>query len=135
METITTDNDIKVFYHTATSFPDGVMAVWQKLHALVPPSDGRRFFGISRPENGVIIYKAAAEELWHGEAAKYHCETLVLRKGKYYSHDIPDFMNDLPAIGTTFRQLLSQPGIDPEGYCVELYMNDKDVRCMVRKSG
>jgi hypothetical protein len=30
------DNDIKVFYVTATSFPNGILAPHQKLHALIP---------------------------------------------------------------------------------------------------
>jgi hypothetical protein len=28
--------------------------------------------------------------------------------------------------------LLTQPNIDPNGYCLEWYLNGKDVRCMVR---
>jgi hypothetical protein len=132
METISLENDINVFYIAASSFPMGVMEAHQKLHALVPPAGGRRYFGISRPENGAIAYKAAAEEQYDGEAEKLGCETLVLKKGKYISEDIADFMQNIPAIGATFQKLLSYPGIDQNGYCVEWYFNDKDVRCMVR---
>ncbi len=41
-------------------------------------------------------------------------------------------MKDLPAIGNTFQQMIARPDIDPEGYCVEWYLSDKDVQCMVR---
>lgn len=41
-------------------------------------------------------------------------------------------MEDIQRIGNAFEKLLSQPGLDPEGYCVEWYFNDKDIRCMVR---
>jgi hypothetical protein len=41
-------------------------------------------------------------------------------------------MKDIPAIGNTFQELLETPGIDPNGYCVEWYINDKDVICMIR---
>ena len=68
METITLNNDIKVFYITAKSFPDGVLDAHNKLHALVPFSTDRKYFGISRPENGTIYYKAAAEEINPGYA-------------------------------------------------------------------
>ncbi len=132
METITLDEDIKVMYITAASFPDGVMAAFDKLYATVPPESNRRIFGISRPEKGVITYRAAAEEIVAGEALKLGCDTLVLKKGKYCAISINDFMKNIPAIGTAFQELLAVPGIDPEGYCVEWYLNDEDVQCMVR---
>ena len=132
METTTIDNDIKVFYVPATSFPDGVMAAHKKIHSLAPFSAGRKYFGLSRPETGVIAYKAAAEESFDGEGASLNCDSLVLKKGKYVSTIIKDFMSNMPAIGAAFRQLLSNPEIDPNGYCVEWYFNDTDLQCMVR---
>lgn len=132
METTIIDSDIKVFYITANSFPEGILAAHQQLHALVPFSTDRKYFGISRPENGMIVYKAGAEEIKPGEAEKYHCDTMVLKKGTYVSCTIHNYMKDIPAIGNTFQELLETPGIDPNGYCVEWYINDKDVICMIR---
>ena len=132
MKTITLDNDIKVFYITAKSFPDGIMEAHRKIHELVPFSTGRKYFGISRPENGVIIYKAAAEEITPGEADKLNCDTLVLKKGKYISLTIKEYMKDIQSISRSFKKLLSYPRLDPKGYCVEWYFNNKDVKCMVR---
>ena len=132
METIPLPNDIKVFYVTATSFPAGIMDAHKKLHALVPFSADRKYFGISRPENGVIVYKAAAEEINKGEAEKLHCDTLIVKKGKYISLTIKDYVKDKQSIERSFKQLLSNPGIDPQGYCVEWYLNPLDVKCMVR---
>lgn len=132
METTTIDRDIKVMYIAATSFPDGVLAAHQQLHALIPYSDDRRYFGISRPENGPIAYKAAAEEMEAGEAEKLNLKTLTLKKGKYISLTINDFMKDIPAIQKAFNLLLEQPGLDPDGYCVEEYIEQKDLICMVR---
>jgi predicted transcriptional regulator YdeE len=133
METTKLDNDIKVFYITADSFPEGIMDAHKKLHALVPFSANRKFFGISRPENNKgIVYKAAAEEINPGEAEKLNCDTLVLKKGNYISLTINDYMKDIQSIDRSFKELLSQPGLDPNGYCVEWYLNDKDVKCMIR---
>jgi len=41
-------------------------------------------------------------------------------------------MKDLQSIGKAFHELISQPEIDPNGYCLEWYLNQSDVRCMVR---
>jgi hypothetical protein len=132
METITTGNDIKVFYITAKSFPDGIMEALEKIHSLVPFSSHRKCLGVSRPENGIIVYKAATEEKNPCEAEKLNLDTLVLKKGRYISLTINDSKKDIQSIGKAFKKLLSYPGTDPQGYCVEWYLNRKDVRCMVR---
>jgi hypothetical protein len=133
MKSIFLEQDIKVFYVTAPSFPDGVQKAYQKLHSLIGSPTGRKFFGISYPEApSKIIYKAAVEESYPGEGEKLDCETFVIKKGQYISIYIKDFMKDIPKIGQSFQELLAHQGIDPNGCCVEEYVNDKDVRCMVR---
>ena len=134
METITLDNDIKVFYVTATSFPEGISAATNKLHQLFPFSEERKIFGLSRPENnGKIIYRAAAEELYPGEAGKFNCGTLIIKKVKYVCLTVNDFRKDIMSIDRAFKQLLNEPGLDPQGYCVEWYATDKEaVKCMIR---
>lgn len=132
MESTTIDKDITVFYINASSFPAGIEEAHKQLHSLVPFSKDRRYFGLSRPENGDIVYKAAAEEIREGEAEKFKLDTLVLKKGTYVAETIHDFMKNIPAIGSTFQQMLQRDDIDPQGYCVEWYFNEKDVKLMVR---
>lgn len=127
------EKDINVFFVTATSFPDGVPAAYEKLHEMITASAERKYFGISWPENGKIIYKAAAEELEEGEAEKYNCKAFTIKRGNYISILIKDHMKDGASIGNAFQTLLKHPGIDPKGYCLEWYINyaDGDVRCLV----
>lgn len=132
METISWERDINVLYVDATSFPEGIAGAHQKLHALVPVWEGRNYFGISRPEHDVIAYKAAAEQLHPQEADTLNCKTLILKKGNYISLDITDYMKDIQSIGRAFEDLLVFPGLDPQGYCIEWYVNNKDVKCMIR---
>ncbi|HXC04586.1 MAG TPA: transcriptional regulator [Bacteroidia bacterium] len=133
METFLLDKDITVFYIQALSFPDGVMGAHQQLHAAIPRTANRRYFGLSRPEGKQgITYKAAAEELLKGEGARLGFETLLLPKGTYKGMELKNFRTDVSAIGKTFAQLTSLPDIDPNAYCVELYLGENDVRCMVR---
>lgn len=132
METINLENDIKVYCITAESFPDGVLQAHQALHAKIPFSTDRRYFGLSRMENGKIIYRAGAERTAADPFDKNVQEELTIPAGIYQSLIVKDFMNDVPAIGTAFDQLIHLPGIDPDGYCIEWYTSDKDVRCMVK---
>lgn len=132
METLTFQNDIRVLYITATSYPEGIMEAQEKLHSLIPVSNERKFFGISRPENGTIIYRAGAEEIKEGEAAQLNCETLVLKRGEYISLTVTNYLQAIQNIEGAFQQMLSHPDLDPQGYCVEWYFNDTDVKCMIR---
>ena len=133
MEKYTLENDIKVLCVTAKSFPEGIVEAHQKMHSLVPLSDDRRYFGISRPnEGGRIVYKAAAEAIDPGEADGFDGETFVIESGRYVSQTVKDFRKDPESIGTVFRDLISRSDIDPNGCCVEWYLNENDVRCMVR---
>ena len=133
MEKIRIEKDIQVFYVTAKSFPEGIQEAHQKLHALIPFSTDRKYFGVSRPEQGMgIVYRAAAEELEQGEAERFKLETLVLKKGDYMSITIKDYAKDIMSIDRAFKELLALPDLDPQGYCVEWYYHGKDVRCMIR---
>ncbi len=132
METINLEQDIRVLYVTAASFPERIYGAHQQLHKMVPFSEERRYFGISRPENGTIIYRAAAEELEEGEAERLHGDILILKKGNYACITVHDYMSDIQAIGRTFETMLVRPDLDPDGYCVEWYYTRRDVRCMVR---
>ena len=133
MDTYHLDKDIHVFCKTATSFPDGVLEAHQSLHRLVSFSPQRQYYGISwMDKNGDFIYKAAAAELTPGELSKHNLETFIIRNGDYIYIDIKNFMDHIPAIGQAFTQLKSDDRIDPQGAAVEWYLNESDVRCMIR---
>ena len=133
MEKYKLDKDIKVMCVTADSFPEGIQAAHKKLHNCGPFSKDKGYFGLSYPDKGLIIYKAAIEEIEAGEAEEKGLETFVIRKGNYISIVLPDYLKDLSAIPKVFAELTSYRGIDPHGVCIEWYLNGgKDMRCMVR---
>ncbi|MBI3519007.1 MAG: transcriptional regulator [Bacteroidetes bacterium] len=133
MEYLNLEKDITVFYVTASSYPEGVLAAHQQMHGYVTYNEKRNYFGISAPDKtGTIIYKSAAAELEKGEFSKHHLEQFVIKKGTYIFIDIIDFMKDIPAIGKAFEILLSNSNIDSQGCCVEWYLSQSSVRCMVR---
>jgi hypothetical protein len=134
MKIIELPEDITVFYVTATSFPEDALPAHEKLHSLFPYSSERKYFGISRPEQGgYIVYKAAAEELEMDEGKKYGCQSMILRKGKYISTELKNFTQDpVNMLSHAFEILLQHPQIDPRGYCVEWFQGPHDVICMIR---
>jgi hypothetical protein len=132
MEKYELERDILVFCVRAKSYPDGIAQAHEQLHKLVPFSPKRNYFGISRPENGTIVYRAGAEELTEGEISKFRMEEFVLPKGEYIFKEVQDYRKDIPAIGCAFKELLKDSRIDPQGCCVEWYLNERTCRCMVR---
>ena len=125
--------DIQVHCITASSFPGGVRQAHETLHRLLPADSHRNYFGLSWPDrHGSIIYKAAAEKLKEGELAKHSLEAKTITKGDYLYIDIPDFMKDIPAIGTAFQNLIHDERIADDGFCIEWYLNENVCRCMVK---
>lgn len=133
MDIFILEKDIRIFCVTAESFPEGIMAAFHKLHSIIPSNGKRRNFGISRPDsNGKIIYKAAVEESFGGESCISGCEVFIIKSGEYISITVKDFMKNIKQIGESFKELTSHPGIDPDGWCIEIYSNENDVLCMVK---
>jgi hypothetical protein len=126
------DKDRKVLCTTAASFPQGVEMAHKKLHSLFPATERRTFYGISYSDkSGNIIYKAAADQLNEGEATQLNLEAFIIRKGNYTSEILKDWRKDETSVGKTFRKLLSDQRIDKKGYCLEIYLNENDMRCLV----
>ena len=133
MERFTLEHDLPVVCVRAASFPGGVHAAFEKLHALFPADTRRRAYGIShRDGRGNIIYHAAATQLHDDEAGRYGLdEAFIIRRGTYVGETITDYMQNLPAIGRTFERLLAVPELDPAGYCLEEYFSEREMRCSV----
>jgi predicted transcriptional regulator YdeE len=127
------DKDIKVVCVKADSFPEGIGAAWQKLFSMLPNAEQRKLYGVSYGgENGKVIYRAGAEALHAGEADQLQLETFTVKHGEYIAEVLKDWRNNESQIGKIFHELLSDPRIDKkQGYCLEIYFNQKDVRCLV----
>lgn len=131
MEKFALEKDITVVCVTASSFPNGIEEAFAKLRRAA--SGDRELFGISWPDrNGIVTYKAAAREEFPGEAEQLKLERFVIRRGILASKVIHDFMKTPARIGEVFSGLLQHPKLDHKGYCLEMYFNDNDVRCLVR---
>ncbi len=133
MELFELKQGIDVFCIRAPSFPEGVTHPHKSLHALISYSKKRTYFGISypNPEEG-IIHLAAANELKIGELRAHGLEEFRIEKGTYISITSYNFMERIPKIGEAFNKLMAHPQIDPNGFCLEWYLNENDCRCMIK---
>ncbi|MBK8505807.1 MAG: transcriptional regulator [Saprospiraceae bacterium] len=133
MEEIVIEQSYRVFYITADSFPNGVLEAHQRLHKLLPSTSGRSFYGISnRDISGAIIYRAATKELYPGESAIYRMDVFTIQKGTYLSYTLRDFSLRISMIGNVFSSMLADEQVDDNGYCLEIYLNERDMQCLVK---
>lgn len=130
------EKDIKVFYIEAKSFPMGIKDAFDNLYSLLSGDKQRNFYGISSPQhNKGIIYKACAEQLKEDEAEMLGLKLMVIPKGVYYCVELSNFRMNPMIISETFETILSQPNIDPAGFCLEIYGQDTEVvKCLVKKT-
>jgi hypothetical protein len=130
---ISIQDDIQVYCLKARSFPDGVSAVYDRLHTEYPPEGGRSYFGISRPvPDGAITYMAAVKlSDTDGTPSSDYVPFTVL-KGRYVAIDISNYMANLPAIGAAFAEMIREPDVAPDGYCLEVYLSPTELTCMVK---
>jgi len=131
MQEYNIDKDIQLICVRATSFPSGIAEAFAKLHELLPDAAARASYGISHGSADGIIYMAAAEEQYPGEAGEYGCEIFIVKKGKYKGRTV-NWKENSAQIGATFQELLADPRLDLSGACVEKYFNRNEVQCMVR---
>lgn len=130
MEIFHLDHEINLFCVTAFSFPAGITHAFEALKKQLPDAGDRVYFGISYPDKGAIVYKAAVMEKEPGEAEKCGCERYTLPKGEYVSRVLKNWEKNIPMIGNVFQELIhSRP--DLVAPCIEWYRGN-DVWCLVR---
>jgi hypothetical protein len=132
MEIFKLENDTKIICLKAKSFPQGIQEAFDLLSAKLERADERKYFGISHgSKSGEIIYKAAVNELFDGEAEKLNCEAFTIIKGTYLREIIKDWKTKVEKMGEAFRTMIADSRLDYNSPCVEVYEGD-DVICMVR---
>jgi hypothetical protein len=132
MEKLVLNKEIHLVCVRATSFPDGIMAAYQKLEQVVAPIKDRTVFGISHGSDTGIIYWACAEAKSENEAASLGLESYIIKKGTYAAETLTNIRGNEERIGQTFDKLLNHTKLDETGECVEWYKSANEVQCRVR---
>lgn len=132
MKNYTLENDIKVMYVQAETFPDGIQKAFDTLDSKLVNIEGIIYYGISYLDDGKIVYKAGVEERFGGEADKLDVKTLTIKKGEYLTETILDWRENMSAFSAVFQKLLDTPKLDRNSFCVEWYKSDTEVMCMVK---
>jgi hypothetical protein len=132
METYQLKSDLQVFGVKVNSFPSGVGEAFDRLVNMVPDGFSRSYFGISYMENGQVVYKATAEQKEEDEAERYNCEKATIEKGKYFISVLKDWRTKTDCIKDIFMEMMEEPGVHLGKPCIEWYLNDNEMWCMMK---
>ncbi len=131
MELYQVKQDVKVICVEAASFPKGIKEAFDKLNSIIPDMAGRHVFGISKPQNGVIRYRAAASELSTGEGTALGYPTFTIPAGTYLGETLMDWQQNEMMIMSIFNRLVADKRLDGSAHCIEWYKSDTELLCMV----
>lgn len=102
----------RLMYVSAKSFPEDIFQAHQLLHSIVIEKENRDYYGISFPDKtGKIQYRAAVTENFKGESAILGLNNYLLKKGKYNYITIPQSKDEISEIEKAFKILLFNPKI------------------------
>lgn len=131
MDSFTFQEDLPVICITATGGRDGGADAMATLRNRLPENERRQFFGIFWPGRDGGTYKAAASTFDSDGDALEGLGHFTIRNGPYNGFYIKDYKSQPGTVAKAFDLLRGEHEVDPDGYCLEWFVNDEDVKCMV----
>lgn len=132
METIVIHEEISLYYIEVQNFPNDIGATFSKFFSIFETFEKRRMYGISWTENGKFCYVVAAEEKVKNELSKHQLSKILIKNGEYRCIRIKNYIDDITQIAAAFDKLKSTPNLDYNGNCIEWYVEEDEVICMVK---
>ena len=132
MEKYTLSNDKKVFGIRVKTFPLGIGEAFGSLAEMISEGYDRSYYGIGQMMNNEVVYIAAAEEKYEGEAEKYNCESYTIEKGEYLIEMIRDWRQKTDSIKDVFNEMMRDTRFDNTQPCIEWYKDDDEMLCLVK---
>lgn len=113
------------------TFPNGIKEAFGNLMKTL--GNNRAYYGISwMDEDDKVIYYAMAQEAFPGEGRQHNYDILPIEKGEYRGEAIQNWMSKTDSIKDVFHNLMGNIKADKNHPCIEWYMSDDEMVCMVK---
>ena len=113
------------------AFPSGIPAAWSRLESIYPPRPGRRFYGLTRVENGREVYYAAVEQQTVAGGSPGRLLSLEVDGGRYARVKLFDWPEHTERIAGIFAELESAYPVRPGGFFIEFYRSRRELQLLV----
>ncbi|RAV98998.1 hypothetical protein [Pseudochryseolinea flava] len=132
MEKITVQTPIQLVAKQVKTFPAGIGETFDHLANVLPHSMSRAYYGISWMEGEDIIYYAAAQQQHSEEIDQFALEPWTIESGDYLSITVLNWRSKTDSIKDVFHDLMQDKRIDDTKPCVEWYVSDYKMLCMIK---
>ena len=129
--TLVSREETAVIAMEAATFPDGIGAAWRRLEALYPPRKGRRFYGLTRFDEGQLRYFAAVVPPTEQAAAPAGFVRLTMQGGLYARVKLEGWPERTGEFAQVFDHLMERFELSPGGYSVEFYRSQREAQLMI----
>jgi hypothetical protein len=123
--------DVELIVCRAAEFPAGIKDSWERLESKLASLKGRKFYGLTRFEEGHLVYYAGLQPVDEGESEALGFPTMTLKGGKYARVKLMDWNNHADEIGPIFDELMETYKKDPNGPTVEFYCSHTELHLMI----
>jgi len=133
MNSITFQNDLHVCGLEVISFPEGISETFDTLVQAVPGGFTRSFFGVSFMRDQKMVYVACFEKKPSEVISALPLTNLTIEKGTYLAEPIKDWRSKTRTLNQVFRKMLAHEQADHTKPCVEWYLNEYEMMCLVKQ--
>jgi hypothetical protein len=123
--------DLRLMVVRADEFPSGIKTAWDRLESNLSSLKGRKFYGVSRCEGSQMAYFAGVEPTSNEEVTALGLPTMTIKGGKYARAKLSDWSDHTDKIGQIFSELMRDFPMAPDGWALEYYRSQSEVRLLV----
>lgn len=125
--------DLSIIGIQVKNFPNGIKEAFDSLIKVL--GSKRAYYGVSwLDESDSVKYYAMAREIFPGEGKRYNYELLTIEKGEYQTEAVQDWLSKTEGIKEVFHGLMANNKPDKSHPCIEWYISDEEMLCMVKIS-
>lgn len=125
---------ILLWIFPAENFGEGIAQSFVQLaNNLGHQGEKRDCYGIVTKEEEAMVYYAGMSPLPADNDRPNTLKTYEILAGSYAMIRISDWNQNLLHIGPTFDQILKSGLVNPSSPCIEYYISENELYCMVQK--
>lgn len=125
------DSSIRLMCLKSPDGPHSAEDTFRRLENHLPSLRGKKFYGLSKLENGNLTYLACVN-MEEGESGDIKgLQKLTLEKGVYDREKINDWQKNLGQIPTVIDRVAASNSVDSERYVIEFYRSEKELFLLI----
>jgi hypothetical protein len=114
--------------------PDGPSSAedtFRRLESHLSSLKGRKFYGLSKLENGNLTYLACVNMEKDDDGDINGGQIIILEKGTYVREKISDWKKNLEQIPAVIDRVAAESTVNSERYVIEFYRSERELFLLI----